>query len=157
MGNGSIIRRMLEMKKRPEPLLLTHDDRVHDLFLFIFACPEVPLSCILQIQVFEDVSKDLFKIRLFFKIFWFFDRLLDHTAFGFPHIGGRGCRSRRVFKEILEALHKLHHSHFTTSRRDRMAICIRNNTPIFAFICGFNCCDNQVSSGGGGISASIDN
>ena len=48
--------------------MLTHDHRVHGSFLFIFACPEVPLSCILQVEVFEDVSKDLLEggLLLFF-------------------------------------------------------------------------------------------
>lgn len=97
MGNGSIIHQMLEMKKRPEPLLV-----------FIFACPEVPLSRILQVEVFEDVSKDLLEgglLLFFLKILGLLDRLFHHTAFGFPHIGGRGSRGCRVFKEVLEALH----------------------------------------------------
>lgn len=108
MGNGSIIHQMLEMKKRPEPLLLTHDHRVHGSFLFIFACPEVPLSRILQVEVFEDVSKDLLEgglLLFFLKILGLLDRLFHHTAFGFPHIGGRGSRGCRVFKEVLEAFH----------------------------------------------------
>lgn len=89
--------------------MLTHDDRVHDLFLFIFACPEVPPSRILQVEVFEDIPKDLLEVGLllfFLKILGLLDRLFHHTAFGFPHIGGRGSRGcRTVLKKVLEALH----------------------------------------------------
>lgn len=108
MGNGSIIHQMLEMKKRPEPLLLTHDHRVHGSFLFIFACPEVPLSRILQVEVFEDVSKDLLEgglLLFFLKILGLLDRLFTIPPSGFPTsavvVPGAAESSRKSWKPFM--------------------------------------------------------